>query len=464
MIVAKKENIYNVKAFGAKADGVTLDTCAVQKAVDVAHQNGGGKVLFSKGTYVLSTVFLRSNVEIYIPAETTVLGSLNFCDYAPDEKVDYPLYQDASHSFFDCSMFVAKDCHNVSICGDGTIDMRSVWDEENVRDMVHRGAKCIALKNCENVRIDGLTIFNVTDLAVYFAGCVNVEVFNLKMRVYIDGISPDNSKNVRIENCDVESGDDGIVFKSSYTLNKLDICENIEVRNCRVKSRCNAVKFGTETNGGFSNFLIENIEIRETRIAGIAIESVDGAILDGVTIKDVKMRNVGSPIFVHLGKRLRGPNGTTIGAIRNIMLENITADGPYEPYECTAWSYASFVRGERLQYPWRFGFPATAHFTAEDDWQITCNVCGLKGYPLENITLKNVSLKLDGGVKEYDREVREEPMEYPEVFTYGRILPASGIFFRHINGLTLDNVKIDTYRKDAREPFVFENVNGLRIL
>ena len=464
MKLSAKKGIFNVKDYGASADGVTLDTCAVQAAVEAAYENGGGRVVFSEGTYVLSTVFLRSGVEIYIPAETTVLGSLNFNDYAPDEKVNYPLYQDASHSFFDCSMFVAKDCRDIAVCGEGVVDMRSVWDEENVRNMVCRGAKCIAFKNCENVRINGLTILNVTDLAVYFAGCVGVDVFDLKMRVYIDGISPDNSKNVRIENCDVECGDDGIVFKSSYTLNKLDVCENIEVRNCRVKSRCNAIKFGTETNGGFMNILIENIEVRETRITGIAIESVDGAVIDGVTIRGVTMVNVGSPIFVHLGKRLRAPEGTQIGAIRNVTLENITAEGPYEPYECIEWNHASFVVGDRLQYPWRFGFPSTANFTAEDDWQITSNVCGLNGYPLENITLRNVSLKLDGGVKEYERTVREEPMEYPEVFTYGRILPASGIFFRHIDGLTLDNVKIDTYRKDAREPFVFENVNGLRIL
>ena len=103
--------------------------------------------------------------------------------------------------------------------------------------MVHRGVKAIALKECENVLIQDLKIYNATDLAVYFTACNNVVVRGLKLKVYIDGISPDNSKNVLIENCNVNSGDDGIVFKSSYNLNRIDYCENIIVRDCSIKSR-----------------------------------------------------------------------------------------------------------------------------------------------------------------------------------------------------------------------------------
>ena len=300
--------IYNVKDCGAAADGVTKDTAVVQRLVDECNAQGGGTVYFPAGEYVLATVFLKSNVRIELAEGALILGALSFYDYAPEEKIDYPLYQDSSHSYFDCSMFVGRNCENITITGKGKIDMRSVWDEDNVRDIVHRGPKCIALKYCKNVEISGLEINNVTDLAVYFAGCENVDVFGLKMRVYIDGISPDNSKNVRIHDCDVETGDDGIVFKSSYTLNKLDICKDIRVWDCKIKSRCNAIKFGTETNGGFEDIYIENIEMYETRITGIAIESVDGAVIDGVHIKNVKMRNVNAPLFIHVGKRMRGPD------------------------------------------------------------------------------------------------------------------------------------------------------------
>ena len=93
---------------------------------------------------------------------------------------------------------------------------------------------------------------------------------------------------------------------------------------------------------------------------------------------------------------------------------------------------------------------------------MTSNVCGLKGHPLQNITLRNIRLQLDGGVKEYKRNVPEEGQDYPEVYVYGRILPAKGIYFRHIDGLTFENVTVDTYQEDARADFVFEQVNGLK--
>ena len=453
--------IYSVVKYGAVANGKTLNTKAVQKAVDECSANGGGIVRFDKGRYVLSTVFLKSNVKIEIPKETEILGAESYYDYAQEEKVDYPIYQDSSHTYYHPSLFVGIDCENICITGGGKIDMRSVWDEDGVRGeaIKHRGAKCVALKNCKNVEVSNLGIYNVTDLAVYFAGCENVDIYGIKMRVYIDGISPDNSKNVRIHDCDVETGDDGIVFKSSYTLNRLDICKDIHVWNCKIKSRCNALKFGTETNGGFENILIEDIQVRETRITGISIESVDGAIVDGVTIRNVTMTNVNAPIFVHIGKRMRGPKGRAIGKIKNVMLENITADGPYEPYEIMAWNYFSYKANDFYQDPKVFGtaesFDGT---TSTDDWQMTSNICGLKESPLENITLRNIHLKLSGGIKAYQAEVPEDAQDYPEVYVYGRILPAKGIYFRHINGLTLDNVTVETEREDIREDFVFQSV------
>ena len=453
--------VYYINDCCEKLGENAICTKAVQTAVDECSKTGG-IVRFGRGRYVLSTVFLKSNVTIEIPDGTELLGAESYYDYAQEEKIDYPIYQDSSHTYFHPSMFVGIGCENIKITGGGKIDMRSVWDEDGVRGeaIKHRGAKCIALKECKNIEISNLAIVNVTDLAVYFAGCENVDIYNLKLKVYIDGISPDNSKNVRIHDCDVETGDDGIVFKSSYTLNRLDICKDIHVWDCKIKSRCNALKFGTETNGGFEDILIENIEIKDTRITGISIESVDGAIVDGVTIRNVKMQNVNAPIFVHVGKRMRGPSGRAIGKIKNIMLENITVSGPYEEYEIMPWNYFSYKAGDRKQNPKVFGVAESFDGTKEtDDWQMTSNICGLKESPLEKITLKNVHLRLDGGVQEYIRNVPEEAQDYPEVYVYGRILPAKGIYFRHINGLTLENVTVETYHEDSRESFVFDDVN-----
>lgn len=442
-------------------------TQELQALMDKCSESGGGTICFEKGTYVLSTVFLRNNVSVVIGKGVRILGSLNFDDYHMDESVDYPLYQDASHSFFHCSLFVGIHCENISISGEGTIDMRSVWDTENKRAMVHRGAKCIALKGCRNVKIKKVSIYNATDLAVYFAGCDNVVIDGLTLRVHIDGISPDNSKNVVIQNCNVESGDDGIVFKSSYVLNCLDICQNILVKNCKVKSRCNALKFGTETNGGFENIVIQNIFIYETRLAGICIESIDGATIDNIRITDIKMKNVATPIFLHLGKRLRGPKGLGIGRIENVLLENIRADGPYEPYECIEWNYKSYLKNEKIQYPWFTNLgardiPSDVQELRKFPWQTTSNICGLKNYPLKNITLRNIELNMEGGVQSVVENVSEEPLSaYPEAFVYGKILPAKGIYFRYIDGLLMENVKIKSYLSDKREDFIFNKVDRL---
>lgn len=453
-----ENRIYNVIDFGAVADGVTINSKAVQAAIDECSSQGGGTVLFADGEFVLSTVFLKSNVRIQIDKSAKILGAHSFYDFAPQEPVDYPLYQDASHSYFDHSMFVGKKCDNIVFTGGGEIDMRSVWDEDNVRGIGGRGPKPIALRECNNVEIYDLEINNATDLAIYFAGCENVDIYNIKMRVYIDGISPDNCKNVRIHDCDVESGDDGIVFKSSYTLNRLGECRDITVKNCRVKSRCSAVKFGTETNGGFYNVVIDNVDVRETRITAIAIESVDGAIIDGLTLKNMYIRNAGAPLFIHLGLRMRGPAGRDIGRIRNITLENIVAEGPYEPWEAIAWNMRTHHEGDTLQYPW--------DFTSEHVYgpQMTSNVCGLPEIPLENIVLRNVKFIMEGNVFEWRKVVPDNANGYPEVHIYGRPLPAYGIYFRHINGLVLDNVTVETYKPDGREAFVFEDVENLNIV
>ncbi len=451
-------NKYNVLDYGIVADGKTMNSVALQKLIDLCYSQGGGELIFSKGKYLLSTVFLKSNVHVVLEKEAIILGAESFYDYASEEKLDYPLYQDSSHSFFHCSLFVGLGCENLSITGEGQIDMRSVWDEDNVRKIKHRGAKCIALKECNNVVISGIGIYNATDLAVYFAGCNFVEISNLNLRVYIDGISPDNCNNVKIYDCNVETGDDGIVFKSSYTLNRYEDCQNIEVYNCKIKSRCNAIKFGTESNNSFKNFYIHDCEVYDTRISGIAIESVDGAVIDGITIKNINMKNVNAPLFIHLGERLRGPEGTCVGAISNILIENLTAVGEYKPYNIIPWDYVSFKRNLLVQDPHLF------HYDGEyaDIWQMTSNICGLKGKCLENVTLKNIYFEVEGGVREYEEKVPEKPLgSYPEVDVYGKILPASGLYCRHVNNLSIYNFKVKTLKQDKRKPLVFEKVTNL---
>ena len=449
----------NVTKYGILPNTGKLLTKEFQELID---NNPGSNIFyFPKGEYMLSTIHLRDDVTIKIAKEAKILGSNNFYDYERHEQIDYPIYQDASHTYFNTSLFLGIGCQNIKILGPGVIDMQSIWDEDNIRDIVHRGAKCIALKECNNVEIDSLTILNATDLAVYFAGCNGVKITNNKLRVYIDGVSPDNSKNVLIENCDILAGDDAIALKSSYTLNRLDTCNNIIIRNCKLSSRCNAIKFGTETNGGFFDVDISDIAIKNVRIAGIAIESVDGAIVDNIKVKNVDMQNVNCPFFVYLGKRMRGPKELELGHIRNVSFENIKVTGPYKTYKTIPWNYISFKANDYIQNPHVFG--TADHMRAdayEGGWQFTSNICGLKEKQIENISFKNINMTLYGGIIDFNKVVPEEPISsYPEAYVYGKVLPSSGLYFRHVKNLTLENIKIRTIHPDKRELIIKEYIS-----
>jgi len=450
---------FNVLDYGLVADGETLNTKALQALIEIASK-AKGEIYFPRGKYVLSTGFLRDYTNIRLAKGAYILGANSFYDYAPQEEIEYPIYQDQSHTYFDCSMFVGRNVNHLSFSGQGVIDMRSIWDEDNVRDIVHRGPKCIALKECDHVVIKDLTINNVTDLAVYYAGCNDVLNENLKLHVYIDGLSPDNSKNVIIRNCFVEAGDDAIVFKSSYTLNRLDICKNILVENCVLKSRCNAIKFGTESNGGYEDITCRNIEMYNSRITGIAVESVDGAVIKNISFKDIVMRNVGSAFFVHIGTRMRGPKELSIGSIDGVHFENIKVLGPYHVYKCMPWNYVSFVAKDYKQFP---GFFSKQEREAPGTWQITSNCCGLDGHIVKNISFKNIYYEADGGVTTFNREVPDKAPDYPEIYAYGRVLPAKSLYFRYVDGITIENFVTKTLHRDTRQDFIFDSCTNVLV-
>ena len=455
------KNKINVLEVGLKSDPNELQSKCFQSIID-QYANENNIIYFPKGTYVLSTIILKNNTHILIDKDAIILGAKSFYDYQMPEKYAYPLYQDCSHSNFNCSLFTGKNLTNITIEGLGTIDMRSVWDLDNVRDIVHRGPKCITLVQCNNALIKDLTILNVTDLAVYFVSSNNVVCDNLKLKVYIDGISPDNSKNVEIKNCNVEAGDDGVVFKSTYNLNKLDYCKDIYVHDCVIKSRCNAIKFGTETNGGFYNIKCENIKIYDCRITAISVESVDGAILDNIIFNNINISNVGTPFFVFVGDRLRGPKSTKVGSISNVTFTNIKLDGNYHLYDCMAYNFFSYIANDNKQWPGHF---SKDQEKAPGTWQISNLIFGHKDSYIKNITFKNIDLMLDGGVNQKVNDFDlSKTSGYPEISMFGNIaLPAYGFNFINVDGLTIDNVNNKLLHNDAREEYYFKNVTNQKI-
>ena len=440
--------MYNIVDFGAVGDGKTNATSAVQSAVDACREHGG-MVYVPYGSYVVASIHLYSHVHFVFEPGAVFLGSPDADDFDVREAVDYPLYQDFSHSFFHRAMFWGEDCEDISFSGNGSIDMQSVWENKDIPGenawCSRRAAKIFSLKRCRDVVISDLKLYNATDLAVYLAGCENVRVTGLTLKVHIDGISPDCCKNVIISDCHVVAGDDAIVLKSSYALNKKQLCENVVIANCTVSSRMCAIKLGTETNGGFKNIAIQNCAIYDTCLTGIALEIADGGEMDGVTVSNIVMKNVGSPFIIQLTDRARGPEGTAIGSIKNVVMDNITAVGPYDVIE-----------------PIRYKVDSTSETLFDKAHVVASSVIGQPHGRIENVSLSNILLTVPGGGTEADRDiiVPEREKMTPSAATFGEVLPAYGIYFRHVKNLKLHNVEAFALAEDARNAMVFEDVEN----
>ncbi len=443
--------MYNVIDYGAVSDYEVMSTKAFQTAVNECKANGGGVVYVPFGTYVIASITLCSNVHFIFEPGVNILGSLDPDDYNPREKVDYKLYQDASHSYFQRSMFAAEGCDNISFEGRATIDMREVWENEPIDGELswteRRAAKIFSFKECKNIAFSDMTLLHATDVALYMAGCENVKINRLSIDVNIDAISPDCCRNVVISDCIIRSGDDSIVLKSSYGLNRRQICENITVSNCIVTSRCNAIKLGTESNGGFKNIVINGCVIYDTYYGGISVESADGGDIDGIVISNITMRNVGNPIFVILSDRARGPKPISIGSIQNVIIDNITATGPYTPWVA----------------------PQLSHLAARDEVCMSeispCTITGQSYKRIKNISLSNIFITVPGGGTEEEKNtvLKEITKDYPENRSFGDKFPVYGMYFRHIDELKINNVNIETIEHDERNAFGFEDVKNLKV-
>ena len=416
----------------------TLYTTAFQQAVDYCYNKGGEPLFIPFGTYTLGTVILRDNTTLIFEDGAKILGSKNIDDFLVD---DTPLnaYQDMSHSSYTRSLFYAKNAKNITIKGNGVIDMQSAWDNENKRNSKHRGAKVIAFDNVEGVVLQDFKILYATDIAILLGRCKDCFVTRLYIETHIDGISPDGSTDVVISDCILKCGDDGIVLKSSYYDNELVACERITVTNCIVSSRCSAIKLGTESNGDFRYITISNCVVHNTRCAGLAIESCDGGNINGVTISNITMQNVACPIFIFLGKRMRGPKHLKEGSINNLSISNIYADCHESVYKSIDFYYDLIKDGTDIS---NVSFPSLIINYTENQ--------------MKNISISNANIKCFGGKKLDGAEFKDNPCGYPSHEMFGFHLPAYALIVKNCKGLKLDNVNFELINADERPESIIE--------
>ncbi len=424
-----------------------VHTGAFQRAIDMGSEHGGESIFVPFGEYTLGTVVLKDNTNIVFEDGVRIrsVGSLD--DFADDEEVDHPLYQDLSHSKYTKAMFYADNVKGIKISGKATIDMLSVWDNENkrARDGYFRGAKVFSMRKVEDLEIYGVRIINATDIAILMGGCKNVCISKVNINSYIDGISPDGCENVNISDCNIKTGDDALVIKTSYFDNCIRHCKNINITNCILSCRANAIKLGTESIGDFKYINISNCTIYNTNHSGIAIESADGANISAVNISNITMSNVTNPIFIYLSDRLRAPSGTVMGSISNINISNVYADISTEKYQCNnSWSPAdlSVENDPKILNDYAVNISAPSIIMSTDE-----------NNKLKNISLSNVALTVLGGETNVS-EILPSSKAYPESTTF--TLPAYGLYARNVVDLHLENVRITALSPDAREAIIIK--------
>ena len=472
---------FDVRAHGARGDGRTLDTDAINRAVEAAATAGGGTVHFPAGTYASHSIRLRSNVTLHLEAGAVLLAAEPTADRGYDAAEPGPgnAYQDFGHSHWHNSLLWGENLENVAILGPGRIDGQglsrglSVDSAGNVtesnRPVPNAGNKAIALKRSRNVLLRDLTILRGGHFAILATGVDNLTIDNLRIDTNRDGIDIDACRNVRISNTSVNSpNDDAITLKSSYALGEARATEHVTITNSLVSGYdvgslvdgtfrrtvtrapdrdgpTGRIKLGTESNGAFRNITISNVVFDRSR--GLALETVDGALLEDVVISNITMRDVSNaPLFLRLGSRMRGPPGTPVGALRRVTISNVT------------------IHDADPRYP--------------------SIIAGVPGHPIEDVRLSNIRVVSRGGLS-LDHAARQpaelvnaffrppggtgprEPYAvpereamYPEPSMFG-VLPASGFWVRHAAGLRLDGVDVSFTSPDSRPVVVLDDVRDV---
>lgn len=414
-------DVFNVRGYGASGNGVTLVTKAIQGAIDACSKSGGGTVYFPPGKYLSGTLFLKSNITLSLDVGAVLLGSTDLKDY----PVTVQSFRSYTDNYTDKSLIYGENLENISIVGRGVIDGQGAAfsGPYKVRPYI------IRIIECRNITVRDVTIQNSPMWVQHYLACENVNIDGITVHSRVnknnDGINIDSSEKVRISNCNITSGDDSIVLKSTSDR----VCRDVTITNCVMSSLCNALKLGTESNGGFRNITITNCTIYDTNLSGIALELVDGGVFDRVNVSNITMDNVNSCIFIRLGNRARpyikGAEKPGMGTLKNIIISNIQA-------------------------------------TNVDS--IGCSVTGLPGFPVENVLLENIRITFRGGGTPEDaaREIPEFPERYPEYKMFGN-LPAYGFFCRHVKNLKFNHVDLGFEKTDCRPALVCEDVSALTI-
>lgn len=439
---------WDVSEYGAIGDGITIDTKAIQTAIDECHKAGGGTVYLTNGCFLSGTITMKSNVTLHIASGAKLLGSQQAEDYRniqiqdPTTTEKYNLGK---------TLIYGENQENISIIGNGTIDGNG--DKLVAGGLIR--AHIIHFRACSRIKVENITLCNGSWWIQKYHSCYHLlingvtvdskENQNMDLPRYADtpgrntdGCNIVDSRNVHISNCNIFSGDDGIVLKS---FSKSESCSNVTINNCIISTNASGIKIGTETAGAFHDILVNNCVVYDTRLGGIELMVVDGAKMERVTVTNISMSNIkGTAIFVRLANRAREYQDSkqpVIGQLKDVLISNIMGTG-IEKYGCT--------------------------------------LTGIPQAPLEGIVLNNINLSFVGGneplyFENYPdkpvkvltiNDVPEEEKAYPRCDMFGK-LPAYGFYIRHAKNIELNGIRLSFKKTEDRPAIIADDVIQLAI-
>ncbi|MGQ1783728.1 MULTISPECIES: glycoside hydrolase family 28 protein [unclassified Saccharicrinis] len=433
--------VANILNYGAAADSLTLNSTAIQNAIDDCNAAGGGTVVIPAGAFISGTVLLKDNVTLHLEKGAQLIGSKN-----PKDYITIDPFTDAVNQVRGKCLVGAENASNIAITGEGTIVGRGQLfkrpellktmteigvDKSQLQDFANNRPFLIRLVKSKNIKVEGVRLRHPAAWTLHIFQCEGILVDGIDIYSHAhknnDGIDLDSSRDAIIRNCNIDSGDDAVCIKSTSPMPTRDVI----VSHCVLKSDWGTIKFGTESMGDFKNITIDNCTIHDTRGGGIKILSMDGANIDSITISNITMENVEMPIFIRLGERLRTYRNAPkqkVGSIDNIVINNVIAT----------------IRD-------------TANCRINPPTGIL--MTGTTNHRIGKVTLHNIDIMLPGhGTAEMSTNVvAEDETRYPE-FSFFGVLPAGSMFARHIEKLETHALNFSYTSEDKRERIILDDV------
>ncbi|MFY0687477.1 MAG: right-handed parallel beta-helix repeat-containing protein [Cyclobacteriaceae bacterium] len=427
-------NTYNVIDFGAKADGKTLDTKAVQAAIDACMANGGGKVLIPAGkTVVIGTIYIKDYVTLHVANGAVLKGSSNIEDYTTDTHKN--LYKNEPH--MDRCLIFAKDAKSFAIEGYGTIDGNG-----HLANFTNKTGRPMMMRflNCSDIHMQDITLINPAALTSAWLYCDQIVVDGIKIHSRVnnngDGLDFDGCTNVRVSNSSFDTSDDSICLQASLVEKP---CKDVVITNCTFTSKWAGMRIGLLSRGDFESIAVTNCTFRDIQDSGLKIQMNEGGEMKNMTFSNLTMKNVPRPVFMTFAQQRAFDDSPPdvypdMKAMHSMTFSNIIADN------------------------------------SELDKNSAFFITGMPNNDIKDLVFRDIQFVVSGGGttadahKDDHKEYTIETLDgwWPEFHLIGT-LPAHGFFLRHVDGVRLDGVEIRTISNDARPAIVLDDVKNASI-